>query len=219
MEKNIMYYARLAEQYYLRMVGDADAAPVKYVLVSPGDESCLIVPGYTQMAATDLLFRVKKDDGECVSEFLKTGVTVDEIIGMKNCYPTTAVKGIETSVPAECGGNYLYYELPEEIKRKVTRYIFKLNSIEEMTDELYWGWGDDDNRNLFEIIQICNRRVEEDTSTGRFTFSFSVDCDRENTMYPYVDFIFSHFEVCDAPMHPFAYVCYDFIELCDGDDD
>ena len=216
MEKNIMYFARKAEEYCLKMAGEGASHFEKYVLVDPVDESYLIVPGYTHMKPTDLLFKVKMEDGQCVSEFLKNGVPLDETIGLFD-QPVHKVEGVKIEIPAEPRGFYLYYELPAEIKEKSPRYIFKLNSFDELTDQITWGWGDDNLKNHFEIIKECIDIVEKEAEDGRFYFSFDIECDREFDT-PFLDFYFTHFEVADNPMSNFVYVCYDIGELMEDDD-
>lgn len=219
MEKNIMYYARVAEQYYQKMVGEGDTASAKYVLLDPLDESCLIVPGYTQMKATDLLFKVKKVDGECVSEFLKNGVPLAEILGLKDCWPVRKVKGETIRIPAEeCNAFHVYHELPEDIKNSTTQYIFKLVGLEDITDELYWGWGDDDVMNLFEIMKTAIEYVEEESKESRFYDNMIIEFDRCGFDTPNLCLEFSHFEVSEEPAHPFVYVCYEFAYLDDEED-
>lgn len=214
-----MYYARIAERYYLKMVGEAEAAPAKYVLLDPQDESCLIVPGYTQMKATDLLFKVKKAEGECVSEFVRDGLPMEDSLGLCNLYKMKEMKGVETREPAEEGmGFYTSYELPEDIKKNVCGYVFKLVNLEDLVDEMLWGWGDDEHCNLFEFMKRGIDMVEEDAKTGVFCGSPVLYLSKAGFDYPYAMLSFSHFEVQEDTIAPFVYVCYQ-LDLIDDDDE
>ena len=137
---------------------------------------------------------------------------------MTNTVPMHETMGKLIKIPAEEFGFHCYHELPPEIKKNNPRYIFKLDCLEDIKDEITWGWGDGNYLNMFEIIKEGIDSVEKEAKTGRFTSSIKIYCDKDGSDYPNIDLDFMCFEVPDNSHYNFVYVCYYVSELEEDDD-
>lgn len=223
-QKDILHYARLAEQSYDNKYQDSgEAAPTMFVIVDSKDEFCLVTADVLPLSVTQLMFRCQKKDGQVATEFVRMPQLVENTLGLKNPQPMAIVK---VNMADVFEGSVV--EMPERLWR-VQKDFFKLKflNLEEFFQECEGtGWGDSWSHNVLEMlgkltadnsfVDTENHQVEFEIAAFHQIVGGDGDFERE-----FAIFQFSHFEVPAEAWEgnhgiPYVYVCYRF-EMTDID--
>lgn len=218
-EKDIMHYARMAEQAYKDKYTEAgETAPAMFVVIDTTDEYCMVTGDAIPLSASQLMFRCHKREGRVSTEYLRGGeCNVARVLGLRDTEEMRRVEG-EQKRHEDMG---LYIELPEEL-RHYSRDFFKIkiSNLDELIEECDGiGWGDEWCQNVLEILgNVVNDKRFVDVDRNEVQISLDYYCQPsvfEDDEYDFASFSFSHFEVQkDFPNNERGssciYVCYKY---------
>lgn len=218
-EKDIMHYARLAEQTYRDKYNEAgETAPAMFVVIDTRDEYCMMTGDSLPLSTSQLMFRCQKSEGRVSTEYVRGGEgNVARVLGLRDAEEMVRVEGVQKR-HEDMG---LYIELPEEF-RHYARESFKIKiiNLDELIEECESiGWGNEWYHNVLEIIgDVVNDEEAVDVRKDEVQItldSYSGPSVYEDDAYDYASFSFSHFEVPKGfPNNEhggcFIYVCYKY---------
>lgn len=219
-EKDIMHYARMAEQTYKDKYNEAgETAPAMFVVIDTTDEYCMVTGEALPLSTSQLMFRCLKRDGRVSTEYVRGGESnVARVLGLHDTEEMRRVEGVQKR--HENMG--LYIELPEEF-RHYSRDFFKIKitNLDELVEECDGiGWGDEWSHNVLEILGSMVSDLElVDTKKNEVMFGRDYYCqpswNGEEEENDFASFSFSHFEVHkDFPSSNAGgcciYVCYKY---------
>lgn len=218
-EKDIMHYARLAEQTYRDKYNEAgETAPAMFVVIDTRDEYCMMTGDSLPLSTSQLMFRCQKSEGRVSTEYVRGGEgNVARVLGLRDAEEMVRVEGVQKR-HEDMG---LYIELPEEFRHYGREFFkIKITNLDELMEECDGiGWGDEWCHNVLEILgELVNDKDFVDVHKNEVRISLDYYCqpsDFEDDEFDFASFSFSHFEVQkDFPNNERGsfciYVCYKY---------